>query len=61
MLIVDEFARAWEHLLETYSLQDNEFMKGLTQREKCGQSLGLRIHFVRGWQALRGQKVLIVL
>lgn len=27
MLTVDEFERAWEHLLECYSLRDNEFMK----------------------------------
>jgi len=27
MLTVDEFERAWENLLETYSLRDNEFMK----------------------------------
>lgn len=27
MLTVDEFERAWEDLLERYSLRDNEFMK----------------------------------
>lgn len=34
MLTIDEFEKAWEHLLETYDLRDNEFMKRTYAKRK---------------------------